>query len=281
MEDDRVDHSNCNTWENQRRAAWTLFGLARVTLRRYNNTRNEIIIVTQSDDTNHGSSSYYSSPLNSTTVTTALNLTSVISLSRSSKLEPSSGIMGLQLQQETNYPLLTTSQKRQSYLSWDDYFLMVAFLSAQRSKDPNTQVGACIVNPKKRIVGIGYNGFPCGCSDDLLPWSRVGHSPLHTKYPYVCHAEANAILNSAAPTREGSTMYVDLFPCNECAKLIIQTGIREVVYLRDLYHDADSTQASRILFQLSGVTYRQYRPSIKRLVMDLRSGKSSFGGNMY
>jgi len=193
MEDDRVDHSNCNTWENQRRAAWTLFGLAGVTLRRYNNTRDEIIIVTQSDDTNHGSSSYYSSPLNSTIATTALNLTSVISLSRSSKLEPSSGIMGLQLQQETNYPLLTTSQKRQSYLSWDDYFLMVAFLSAQRSKDPNTQVGACIVNPKKRIVGIGYNGFPCGCSDDLLPWSRVGHSPLHTKYPYVCHAEANAI----------------------------------------------------------------------------------------
>jgi dCMP deaminase len=258
-----------------------LFGLSGVRLRRYNNTRDEIIIITLSDDSNHGSSSYYSSPLKATTVTTKLNITSMISSSRSSELESSSRVKGLQLQQESNYPLLTTSQKRQSYLSWDDYFLMVAFLSAQRSKDPNTQVGACIVNPKKRIVGIGYNGFPCGCSDDLLPWSRIGHSPLHTKYPYVCHAEANAILNSAAATREGSTMYVDLFPCNECAKLIIQTGIREVIYLRDLYHDADSTQASRILFQLSGVAYRQYRPSMKRLVLDLRSGKSSFDSNMY
>lgn len=278
MDDDNVDHSHSKTWDNQRRAAWTLFGLAGVTLRRYNNTRDEIIIIPPSDASTHdSSSSYNSSPLNATKETLTLNFTSMFSLPHSSGVEPSSGVM--RLQQEKNCSLLTTSQKRQSYLSWDDYFIMVAFLSAQRSKDPNTQVGACIVNLKRRIVGIGYNGFPCGCSDDELPWSRVGHSLLNTKYPYVCHAEANAILNSPAATREGSTMYVDLFPCNECAKLIIQTGIREVIYLRDLYHDADSTHASRILFRLSGVTYRQYYPSVKRLVLDLRSGKSSFDCN--
>lgn len=280
MDDDIVDHSNWKMWDNQRRAAWTLFGLAGVTLRRYNNTRDEIFIIPPSDASNHdSSSSYQSSSLNATKVTSTLNYTSMFSLPHPSEVEPSSEV--LRLQRETNYSFLTTSQKRQSYLSWDDYFIMVAFLSAQRSKDPNTQVGACIVNPKRRIVGIGYNGFPCGCSDDELPWSRVGHSLLHTKYPYVCHAEANAILNSAAATRERSTMYVDLFPCNECAKLIIQAGIKEVIYLRDLYHEADSTHASRILFRLSGVNYRQYYPSVKRLVLDLRSGKSSFDSNKY
>ena len=116
--------------------------------------------------------------------------------------------------------------KRLDYISWDEYFMGVALLSAKRSKDPNTQVGCCLVSDEKKIVGIGYNGFPRTINDDHLPWERVG-AWLDTKYPYVVHAEANAILNS---TRElkGATLYVSLFPCNECAKLLIQSGIKEV-----------------------------------------------------
>jgi len=117
---------------------------------------------------------------------------------------------------EANYTVPSETAKRRDYLTWDDYFMAVAFLSAQRSKDPNTQVGACIVNSSKRIVGIGYNGFPAGCSDNVLPWARTSEkSTLHTKYPYVCHAEANAILNKGAADIRGSTIYVALFPC-EC-----------------------------------------------------------------
>jgi dCMP deaminase len=129
-------------------------------------------------------------------------------------------------------------QKREDYLSWDDYFMGVAFLSAMRSKDPSTQVGACIVSPEKKILGIGYNGFPWGCSDEELPWERKG-SFLETKYAYVCHAELNAILNKNQSDIKGATLYVALFPCNECAKLIIQSGIKEVVYIGDKYHDQD------------------------------------------
>ena len=120
---------------------------------------------------------------------------------------------------------------RTSTLSWDDYFMSIAFLSAMRSKDPSTQVGACIVNNENKIVGIGYNGFPRGCDDDKLPWSRIGNTSLDTKYPYVCHAEMNAILNKNEANITGSRMYVALFPCNECAKLIIQSGIKEIIYL--------------------------------------------------
>ncbi|KAG7392201.1 hypothetical protein PHYBOEH_006455 [Phytophthora boehmeriae] len=122
---------------------------------------------------------------------------------------------------------LPTVTKRTDYLSWDDYFMSVAFLSAMRSKDPSTQVGACIVNPEKKIVGIGYNGFPNGCDDDDLPWARESatNSPLDTKYPYVCHAEMNAILNKNSTDVKGCTIYVALFPCNECAKLIIQVFV--------------------------------------------------------
>lgn len=123
-------------------------------------------------------------------------------------------------------PQVETSTKRTSFLSWDDYFLSMAFLTAKRSKDPNTQVGACIVDSNKRIVGLGYNGFPTGCSDDLLPWSRQGDSMLHTKYAFVCHAEVNAIMNKGSANVQGATLYVALFPCNECAKIIIQAGIR-------------------------------------------------------
>jgi dCMP deaminase len=148
------------------------------------------------------------------------------------------------------------SGKRLDYLSWDEYFIAVALLSAQRSKDPNTQVGACIVNPDNKIVGVGYNGFPTGCSDDDLPWSRQG-DPLATKYPYVCHAELNAVLNSIPGSLKNCRIYTALFPCNECAKVIIQSGIKTVIYLSDKYAATDSVKASKIMFDQAGVTYRQ------------------------
>ncbi len=145
--------------------------------------------------------------------------------------------------------------KRQDYISWDEYFMGVALLSAMRSKDPHTQVGACIVNQKKRIIGIGYNGFPYGVEDDTFPWTKEGDW-LDTKYPYVVHAEPNAILN-ATVSLENSTLYVTLFPCNECAKLIIQSGIKELVYLEDKYHDQASFTASRRMFDSAKIAYRK------------------------
>ena len=147
--------------------------------------------------------------------------------------------------------------KRLDYISWDEYFMGVAMLSAKRSKDPNTQVGCAIVNSDKKIIGIGYNGFPKSISDDDLPWEREG-SYLDTKYPYVVHAEANAILNSTR-SLEGATLYVTLFPCNECAKLLVQSGIKEVVYLLDKHHDSDETVASRRILKLAGVKLRQMK----------------------
>lgn len=158
-------------------------------------------------------------------------------------------------------------RKRSDYLSWDDYFMGVAFLSAQRSKDPNTQVGACIVDENKCIIGIGYNGFPRGCSDDCLPWSRTGDE-LHKKYPYVVHAEVNAILNKCSANVRGATIYVALFPCNECCKVIIQSGVKEVVFLHDTYHDTDACKASRIMFKMAGVKVRQYTPDQNEIVID-------------
>lgn len=157
--------------------------------------------------------------------------------------------------------------KRTDYLSWDEYFMGISLLSSLRSKDPNTQVGACIVNEKKRIIGVGYNGFPTGCSDDTLPWSREGEF-LNTKYPYVCHAELNAVLNSIAGDLSGCTIYVALFPCNECAKVIIQSGIKEVVYLRDTYADTDPVKASKRMFQQSGVVVRNLPINKKPLTIN-------------
>jgi dCMP deaminase len=164
---------------------------------------------------------------------------------------------------EAKYDVFSaTTRKKPDYLSWDDYFMSMAFLTAQRSKDPNTQVGACIVDGNKRIVGLGYNGFPSGCSDDFLPWAREAESELHTKYMYVCHAEVNAILNKGSADVRGATLYVALFPCNECSKVIIQAGIREVVFMSERYRDTDCCRASRILLQLAGVRLRKYVPSI-------------------
>ena len=160
------------------------------------------------------------------------------------------------------------SGKREDYIGWDEYFMGIALLSAMRSKDPSTQVGACIVNQEKKIVGVGYNGFPKGCDDDLFPWDREG-AFLDTKYPFVCHAELNAILNSISRDLSGSSIYVALFPCNECAKAIVQSGIREVVYLDDKYAETDAVRASKMMFSQSGVTCRQLTPSHQRITLDL------------
>ncbi len=157
--------------------------------------------------------------------------------------------------------------KREDYISWADYFMGIAILSAYRSKDPSSQVGACIVNPDNKIVGIGYNGFPIGCGDDELPWAREADSSLDTKYPYVCHAELNAIMNSPSDVR-GCRIYVTLFPCNECAKLIIQSGIERVIYLSDKYHASESAQASRRLLAMAGVDTIPFKAGVERMVID-------------
>lgn len=150
------------------------------------------------------------------------------------------------------------SKARKDYLSWDEYFMAVAKLSAMRSKDPHTQVGACIVSNDNRILSIGYNGAPNGFNDEKFPWGREGN-PLETKYLYVVHAERNAILNYRGSRKdlENSKIYVDLFPCNECAKEIIQAGIKEVVYLSDKYADTDETIASKKLLDSCNVQYRK------------------------
>ena len=157
--------------------------------------------------------------------------------------------------------------KSNTYISWDEYFMGVAILSSMRSKDPNTKVGACIVNQKKRIVGIGYNGFPVGCSDDCISWEREGEF-AETKYPYVCHAELNAILNYRGDLT-GSKVYVTLFPCNECAKAIIQSGIKEVIYMNDKYANTDSVKVSKKMFDMCNVKYTQYIPTGKKIELNL------------
>ena len=151
--------------------------------------------------------------------------------------------------------------KRQDYLSWDEYFMAVAMLSGMRSKDPNTQVGCCIVSADNKILSMGYNGLPMGCSDDEFPWDREGDDPLATKYPFVAHSELNAILNYRGGSLDGAKLYVSLFPCNECAKAIIQAGIRTVIYASDKYADAPMTRASRRMFNAAGVTLRKYEPT--------------------
>uniref|UniRef100_A0A667WVJ3 Deoxycytidylate deaminase n=1 Tax=Myripristis murdjan TaxID=586833 RepID=A0A667WVJ3_9TELE len=161
--------------------------------------------------------------------------------------------------------------KREDYLEWPEYFMAVAFLSAQRSKDPSSQVGACIVNQENKIVGIGYNGMPNGCNDDLMPWSRAADNRLDTKYPYVCHAELNAIMNKNSADVKGCTMYVALFPCNECAKLIIQAGIKEVIYFSDKYHESLEMTASRKLLNMAGIGYTQFKARRTQIVIDFNS----------
>ena len=162
------------------------------------------------------------------------------------------------------------NKQRKEYLNWDQYFMGVAKLSALRSKDPSTQVGACIVGDDNRILSIGYNGTPNGFSDEIFPWDREGE-PLNTKYLYVCHAEMNAIINYRGSRKEleNAKVYVDLFPCNECAKIIIQSGIKEVIYLSDKYARQDSFIASKKLFDSCGVKYRQIELSGQEVKLDL------------
>ena len=153
--------------------------------------------------------------------------------------------------------------KRDNYLSWDEYFMGIAFLSGMRSKDPSTQVGACIIDEDKKIIGIGYNGFPMGSSDDSMPWDKEGEF-LDTKYPYVVHAELNAILNSIKSLKN-CTIYVTHFPCNECAKAIIQAGIKTIIYEDDKYADSPSVRASKRMLNAAGVRYYEYQPSGRKI----------------
>lgn len=151
-----------------------------------------------------------------------------------------------------------------SHISWDEYFMGVAVLSAKRSKDPSTKVGCCIVNEDKKIIGIGYNGLPNGCDDTLFPWGNTSENWLENKYPYVVHAEANAILNTTT-TIKNATMYVTLFPCNECAKLIIQCGIKELVYMDNKYKDTDNNVASKKMLEVSKIKLTK----MKKVSVDL------------
>lgn len=155
--------------------------------------------------------------------------------------------------------------KRNDYISWDAYFMGIALLSAERSKDPSTQVGACIVSDENKILSMGYNGAPRGYDDDILPWERIGQ-PLDTKYVYVCHAELNAILNCPA-SMKNAKLYVALFPCNECAKAIIQAGIKEVVYMDDKYAETDAVIASKKMFDICKITYRNYQMTGETIVL--------------
>ncbi len=159
--------------------------------------------------------------------------------------------------------------KREGYISWDEYFMGVALLAAQRSKDPSTQVGACIVDENNRILSTGYNGFPKGCSDDDFPWNR-DESLGETKYQFVVHAELNAILNTRGKSLVGSRVYVGLFPCNECAKSIIQAGIREVIYLSDKYADTPSTINSKRMLAAAGVKLTKLEPKTDEIVLKFK-----------
>ena len=159
------------------------------------------------------------------------------------------------------------SDKRNDYIGWDDYFMGVSLLAADRSKDPSTQVGACIVSTDNRILSTGYNGFPQGCSDDDFPWNR-DESVGETKYNFVVHAELNAILNAGGKSLVGSRIFVSLFPCHECAKAIIQAGVKEVVYLSDKYNGTPSDNASKRMLNSAGVKLTKIKPTKSRIVLN-------------
>lgn len=158
--------------------------------------------------------------------------------------------------------------KREDYLSWDQYFMAVALLAGQRSKDGGTQVGACIVSEDNKILSVGYNGMPIGCNDNQMPWGKEG-APLESKYLFVCHAELNAILNNDGPSLRGARIYTTLFPCNECAKAIIQCGIKKVIYYSDKYAETDSVIASKKMFDMVGIEYIPYEKKNKIIEFEL------------
>lgn len=158
--------------------------------------------------------------------------------------------------------------KREDYIRWDEYFMGICKLAGMRSKDPNTQVGACIISEDHKILSMGYNGFPNGCSDEEFPWERDGDM-LHTKYAFVTHSELNAILNYRGGSLQGATLYVSLFPCNECAKAIIQSGIRTVIYDSDKYDGTPGNIAAKKMFDASHVEYKKYVPTGKTLTIEV------------
>lgn len=158
--------------------------------------------------------------------------------------------------------------KRKDYISWDEYFMGVAHLAGMRSKDPSTQVGSCIVSEDNKILSMGYNGFPRGCSDDEFPWEREGEDNA-TKYPFVTHSELNAILNYRGGSLEGTKLYVSLFPCNECAKAIIQAGIRTVVYASDKYAGTPANKAAKRMFDAAGVRYVPYHKTGRQISIEV------------
>ncbi|XP_046646704.1 deoxycytidylate deaminase-like [Daphnia pulicaria] len=178
------------------------------------------------------------------------------------------GTVGTDSKDSSRTKVRDLEKKRDDYLEWPEYFMAVAFLAAMRSKDPCTQVGACITDSNNRIVGVGYNGMPIGCSDEILPWGKNSSQPLETKYMYVCHAEMNAIMNKNTADLRGCTLYVALFPCNECAKLIIQAGIKQVVYMSDKHKNKPSTEASKMMFSMAGVKCQQFVPKNSKIVID-------------
>lgn len=159
--------------------------------------------------------------------------------------------------------------KRQDYLSWDQYFMGIAKLSSMRSKDPNTSVGACIVGKDNKILSVGYNGMPHGCSDDEYPWERENDDPLQTKYLFVCHAELNALLNYTGTNLKGAKIYTTLFPCNECTKALIQSGISEVIYSEDKYAGTASVIAAKKMMKSAGIVYRQYENTRQNVQISL------------
>lgn len=203
-------------------------------------------------------------------MTTASSTSGVDALANSeNNLESNDGILS-----NGNVGSIRSTRHRDDYIDWDEYFMGVARLSSMRSKDPNTQVGACIVNPDKKIVGIGYNGMPRGYKSDQklynqLPWDRTGPF-VDTKYAYVCHAEMNAIMNKNGSDLRDCTIYVDMFPCNECAKLIIQSGIGTVVYMSDKYADQPSFIASRRLLTMAGVEIVHFVPKKESITIHFK-----------
>ena len=243
------------------RASRIILQMAGVETRQYQPTAETVVLDLRMASSNNGTVEVPSTDTTATAINTA------------SDTENTTSKFHDLLLQEANWT--SHSTKRQDYLSWDDYFMAMAFLTAKRSKDPNTQVGACIVSSKEKLIlALGYNGFPRGCSDDYLPWARDSSSLLKTKYPYVCHAEVNAILNKCSANVKDATLYVALFPCNECAKMIIQAGIQEVVYLQDHYHDTDQCRASRIMFGMAGIMLRQLVPSVSSIRIDFGSSNA-------
>ncbi|XP_064482128.1 deoxycytidylate deaminase-like [Ornithodoros turicata] len=163
------------------------------------------------------------------------------------------------------------TEKRDDFIAWEDYFMAAAYLAAMRSKDPNTQVGCVIVNTEQRIVGAGYNGMPNGIDDDKVPWARTAERPIDTKYPFVCHAEMNAIFNRNCFDLRGCRLYTTHFPCNECTKMILQARITEVVYVIDKHREETTYVASRIMMTQAGVKFRQHVPEASKIVIDFEN----------